>query len=43
MYLADISAHLSIPRPDHSEALAETAAYIKTLLSGCGDTCSHGG
>lgn len=33
MDLADILAHLSIPRPNHSEALGETAAYIKALLS----------
>jgi len=36
MHLADILAHLSIPRPDHSQALAETAAYLKTLLAGWG-------
>jgi len=36
MDLAEILAHLSIPRPNHSQALAETAAYIKTLLTGWG-------
>jgi hypothetical protein len=36
MDLADILAHLSIPRPNHSQALAETAAYMKTLLAGWG-------
>jgi len=36
MDLADILAHLSIPRPNHSEALGETAAYIKALLSSWG-------
>jgi hypothetical protein len=36
MDLADILAHLSIPRPNHSQALGETAAYIKTLLSSWG-------
>jgi hypothetical protein len=36
MDLAAILAHLSIPRPGHSQALAETAAYIKTLLAGWG-------
>jgi len=33
MDLADILAHLSVPRPNHSEALGQTASYIKTLLS----------
>jgi hypothetical protein len=36
MDLAEILAHLSIPRPNHSQALADTAAYIKTLLTGWG-------
>jgi hypothetical protein len=36
MDLAEILAHLSIPRPNQSQALAETAAYIKTLLAGWG-------
>jgi acetylornithine deacetylase/succinyl-diaminopimelate desuccinylase-like protein len=36
MDLAEILAHLSIPRPNHSQALADTAAYIKTLLAGWG-------
>jgi len=36
MDLAEILSHLSIPRPNHSQALGETAAYIKTLLSGWG-------
>jgi len=36
MDLAEILAHLSIPRPNHSQALGETAAYIKTLLSSWG-------
>ena len=36
MDLADILAHLSIPRPNHSQALGETATYIKTLLAGWG-------
>ena len=36
MDLAEILAHLSVPRPNHSQALAETAAYIKTLLAGWG-------
>ncbi|MFA5400693.1 MAG: M20/M25/M40 family metallo-hydrolase [Dehalococcoidia bacterium] len=36
MDLADILAHLSVPRPNHSEALGETAAYIKALLSSWG-------
>ena len=36
MDLAQILAHLSVPRPNHSQALAETAAYIKTLLTGWG-------
>jgi hypothetical protein len=36
MDLAEILAHLSIPRPNHSQALAETATYIKTLLVGWG-------
>jgi hypothetical protein len=36
MDLAEILAHLSIPRPNHSQALGETAAYIKTLLAGWG-------
>ena len=36
MDLADLLAHLSIARPNHSAALEETAAYIKTLLSGWG-------
>jgi len=36
MDLAEILAHLSVPRPNYSHALAETAAYIKTLLAGWG-------
>jgi hypothetical protein len=36
MDLAEILAHLSTPRPNHSQALGETAAYIKTLLAGWG-------
>jgi hypothetical protein len=36
MDLAEILAHLSVPRPNHSQALAETAAYIKTLMAGWG-------
>jgi len=36
MDLAEILAHLSVPRPNYSQALAETAAYIKTLLAGWG-------
>jgi len=33
MDLAEILSHLSIPRPNHSQALGETAAYIKALLA----------
>ncbi len=33
MDLADILAHLSVPRPNQSDALGQTAAYIKALLS----------
>jgi acetylornithine deacetylase/succinyl-diaminopimelate desuccinylase-like protein len=36
MDLAEILSYLSIPRPNHSQALGETAAYIKTLLTGWG-------
>jgi hypothetical protein len=36
MDLVEIVSHLSIPRPDHSPALEETAAYIKTTLTDWG-------
>jgi hypothetical protein len=36
MDLAEIIKQLSIPRPNQSEALAQTAEYIKTLLTGWG-------
>jgi hypothetical protein len=33
MDLAEILSNLSLPRPDHSQALAGTAVYIKALLA----------
>jgi acetylornithine deacetylase/succinyl-diaminopimelate desuccinylase-like protein len=36
MDLAEIMTHLSIPRPNHSQALTETATYIKTTLADWG-------
>jgi hypothetical protein len=36
MDLTEIMSHLSIPRPNHSQALAETATYIKTTLTDWG-------
>jgi hypothetical protein len=36
MDLMEIMSHLSIPRPNHSQALAETATYIKTTLTDWG-------
>ncbi len=36
MDLIQIMSHLSIPRPNHSQALEETATYIKTTLADWG-------
>jgi len=36
MDLIEIMSHLSIPRPNHSPALEETATYIKTTLTDWG-------
>lgn len=36
MDLIEIMSHLSIPRPNHSEALGETATFIKTTLTDWG-------
>jgi acetylornithine deacetylase/succinyl-diaminopimelate desuccinylase-like protein len=36
MDLVEIMSHLSIPRPNHSQALTETATYIKTTLTDWG-------
>jgi acetylornithine deacetylase/succinyl-diaminopimelate desuccinylase-like protein len=36
MDLVEIMSHLSIPRPNHCQALAETAAYLKTTLTDWG-------
>jgi hypothetical protein len=36
MDLIEIMSHLSIPRPNHSQALEETATYIKTTLTNWG-------
>ena len=36
MDLVEIMSHLSIPRPNHSEALGETATFIKTTLTDWG-------
>jgi acetylornithine deacetylase/succinyl-diaminopimelate desuccinylase-like protein len=36
MELTEVMSHFAVPRPDQSEALNATAAYIKTLLSSWG-------
>ncbi len=36
MNLAELMSHLSVPRPNHSGALGETATYIKAALADAG-------